>query len=51
MFVLGISESWSKNFVKKKQERLDKQEGINKKNNLEETKKYYYQQILQIVLK
>ena len=39
VFVLGISESWSKNFVKKKQERLDKQEGINKKNNLEETKK------------
>ena len=39
VFILGISESWSKNLVKKKQERLDKQEEVNKKNNLEDNKK------------
>ena len=30
-FVLGISETWSKDLVKKKQERLDKLEETNKK--------------------
>ena len=39
VFVLGISETWSKDFVKKKQERLDKLEETNKKNNLENLKK------------
>ena len=39
VFVLGISESWAKGLVKKKQERLDKLEETIKKNNLEETKK------------
>ena len=38
VFVLGISESWSKDLVKKKQERLDKLEETIKKNN-EENKK------------
>jgi hypothetical protein len=39
VFVLGISEAWSKDLVKKKQERLDKLEETNKKNNLENVKK------------
>ena len=39
VFVLGISETWSKDLVKKKQERLDKLEETNKKNNLENLKK------------
>ena len=38
-FVSGISESWAKDLLKKKQERLDKIEEENKKNNLEESKK------------
>ena len=38
VFVLAISESWSKDLVKKKQERLDKLEETIKKNN-EENKK------------
>lgn len=37
--ISGISESWSKDLFKKKQERLDKMEETNKKNDLEETKK------------
>jgi len=39
VFILGISQSWSKDFVKKKQERLDKNELTNKRNNAEELKK------------
>ena len=39
VFILGISQSWSKDFVKKKQERLDKNELTNKRNNVEELKK------------
>ena len=39
VFVLGMSESWSKGLVKKKQERLDKLEETSKKNDLEENKK------------
>ena len=39
VFVLGISETWSKDLVKKKQERLDKLEETNKKNKLENLKK------------
>ena len=38
-FVSGISELWAKDLYKKKQERLDKLEEINKKTNLEDTKK------------
>ena len=41
-FVSGISESWAKDLLKKKQERLDKIEEENKKNNLEESKKLEY---------
>jgi hypothetical protein len=37
--ISGISESWSKDLFKKKQERLDKMEETNKKNDIEETKK------------
>ena len=37
--ISGISESWSKDLFKKKQERLDKMEETSKKNDLEETKK------------
>ena len=39
-FVSGISEYWAKDLFKKKQERLDKIEEINKKNNLEESTKF-----------
>ena len=39
VFVLSISETWSKDLLKKKQERLDKLEETNKKNNLENLKK------------
>ena len=39
VFVLGMSESWSKGLVKKKQERLDKLEETSKMNDLEENKK------------
>ena len=41
-FVSGISESWAKDLLKKKQDRLDKMEEENKKNNLEESKKLEY---------
>ena len=39
VFILSISETWSKDLLKKKQERLDKLEETNKKNNLENLKK------------
>ena len=39
IFILGISQSWSKDLVKKKQERLDKIELTNKRNNTSEMKK------------
>ena len=41
-FVSGISEAWSKDLMKKKQDRLDKIKEENKKNNLEESKKLEY---------
>ena len=37
--ISGISESWSKDLFKKKQERLDKMEETSKKNDIEEAKK------------
>ena len=38
-FFFGISESWAKDLIKKKQERLDKLEETNKKNNADLLKK------------